>query len=231
EMVKPFSDPEVIGVQGAYKTKQKEFCARFIQLEIEDRYEKIMKSKKIDWMGSYSAAYRRDAFFEVQGYDESFPTASGEDPELSFKLAKKGYKLAFNPNAIVFHKHDTSFFDYFKKKFFRAYWRVLLYKKHSDKMIKDSYTPQVLKLQIILFYLFIIFPVLGVLVLNLETQLIMKGEMTILFLGFLTTLPFLIKAMQKDIALAAISPFIFCIRAAAFGTGLMAGIIKGVWNR
>ncbi|MBC8228413.1 glycosyltransferase family 2 protein, partial [bacterium] len=38
EMLKPFNDTEVVGVQGAYKTKQKEVVARFAQIEIEERY-------------------------------------------------------------------------------------------------------------------------------------------------------------------------------------------------
>ncbi|GAH56283.1 unnamed protein product [marine sediment metagenome] len=37
-MVSPFSDSEVVGVQGCYKSKQRKIIARFIQIEIEKRH-------------------------------------------------------------------------------------------------------------------------------------------------------------------------------------------------
>lgn len=231
EMVLPFEDKNVVGVQGAYKSRQKELCARFIQMEIEDRYEKIKSAKNIDWIGSYSAAYRRDVFFSVQGYDSSFPTSSGEDPELSFKLQKAGNRLVFNPKAIVFHQHDTDFFKYFKKKFFRAYWRVLLYKRHSDKIISDSYTPQSLKAQIILFYLLLAAPVFSFFFLNSSILLLAWIEIAMIFLISLLGISFTIKSLKKDFEVGMVSQFIIFARTASFGLGLIAGLAKGVWLR
>src|SRR3989344_3203089 len=158
EMLKPFDDADVAGVQGAYKSRQKSLVARFTQLDIEDRYARLdRKSENLDWIGSYSAAYRKKIFLELEGFDKDFPTASGEDPELSFKVAKKGYKLIFNRDAIVYHTHETSLMKYLRTKFYRAYWRVLLYSKHTRKIVTDSYTPQELKLQIAAMYATVFF--------------------------------------------------------------------------
>ena len=231
EMIKPFQDPKVVGVQGTYKSQQKELCAIFEQIEIEDRYDKIQKAKNLDWTGSYSAAFRRSVFFETQGYDESFPTASGEDTELSFKLVKAGHKLAFNKHAIVYHKHETKWLNYFRKKFFRAYWRVLLYRKHTDKILNDSYTPQTLKLQIVLFYLSLIAPIFIILFFNASLQIILASELFILFLGLVSAAPFTFKAMRKNFVIGIISPIILAGRSVVFGLGLIAGGIKGVWLR
>ena len=41
EMAEPLKDKGITGVQGAYKTKQKKLIARFAQLEIESRYERM----------------------------------------------------------------------------------------------------------------------------------------------------------------------------------------------
>ena len=51
EMLKPFSDKKVAGVQGAYKTRQRGLVARFAQLEIEGRYRKMEASTSVDWAG------------------------------------------------------------------------------------------------------------------------------------------------------------------------------------
>lgn len=230
EMVKLFEDPKVAGVQGAYKTTQTELCARFSQIEIEDRYDRIKKAKKIDWIGSYSAAYRRDVFFEFNGFDSSFSAASGEDPELSFKISKAGHKLAFNPNAVVFHRHDSSFKAYFRRKFFRAYWRVLLYKKHRDKIVSDSYTPQSIKLQITIFALMLLAPFCTFI---FGTGIVFLAMVELLFFAllFATTIPFTAKAIRKDFEVGLVSPPILIGRSVVFLMGLVFGGLKGVWMK
>lgn len=142
EMTKPFVEKEIVGVSGTYKTLNKnKIIARFEGYEIEKRHKRMKKAKYIDFIGTYSAAYRKKNFLKFDGFDTSFPVASGEDPELSFRIAKAGYKMVFNPKAFVYHPHIDSLRGYLRQKFYRAYWRVLMYKKHPDKMVqRDSYT-------------------------------------------------------------------------------------------
>ena len=138
KMCTPFADEAVIGVQGVYKTKQKSQTARFVQYEIEERYEIMSKVGQIDFIGSYSAGYRRDVFLGEGGFDEKFPIASGEDTDLSYRLSSKGLKMVFAPEAIVYHEHPARITQYLKMKFYRAYWRVNLYKKTPVKTVKDT---------------------------------------------------------------------------------------------
>ncbi len=221
ELLKPFKDKKIIGVQGTYKTKQKSLIANFIQLEIEDRYNLMKKNKFIDFIGSYCCAYRKKEFMQVKGFDESYPIASGEDPDLSFKLAKKGAKLIFNPLAMVFHFHPTSLWKYIKVKFFRAFWRVKLYKNFKEKIVKDSYTPQLMKIQILLGYLIPLFLIFSIIYLPLI--MIVFILFTALFLSFI---PFTLFALQKNFLVALISPFMLFIRTIAFCTGLITGYLK-----
>lgn len=222
ELLKPFAESGVAGVQGAYKTRQRELIARFCQIEIEDRYNRMRRMERIDWIGSYSAAYDREIFLKESGYDEDFPTASGEDPELSFKLEKKGYRLVFNPNAIVFHRHQSALFPYLKSKFYRAYWRVLLYSKHREKVVRDSYTPQILKMEIGLFCLFCAGAVAAIFV----PPLVFVPAVA-LALGALSTLQFTIFALRRDFAAGIAAPFVIALRSAVFAAGLAAGVING----
>jgi glycosyltransferase involved in cell wall biosynthesis len=141
-MLKPFADQTVAGAAGTYKTKNSEsLTARFTGYEIELRHERMKKFERIDFIGTYSAAYRKDIFLKFGGFDENFRAASGEDSELSFKIAKAGHKLVFASDAFVWHRHPNSVGKYLKQKFNRGYWRVALYKKHPEKMKGESYTP------------------------------------------------------------------------------------------
>lgn len=221
EMMKPFENEVIVGVQGRYKTKQKELIARFSQLEIEDRYERMKKRKHIDFIGSYSAGYRKNIFLKFGGFDQSFPIASGEDSALSFKLAEKNYKMIFNPNAIVYHKHPNTLEKYLKQKFWRSYWRILLYRKHKKKTISESYTPQILKLQIMLLYTLVLLLTISLFYINLVWI-----SLSILILLFISTLPFSVKTFDKDKKVALVSPLILILRTIAFGAGLIYGILR-----
>jgi GT2 family glycosyltransferase len=216
----PFRDPEIVGAKGAYLTRQRRPVARFTQLEYEDKYDRMALDECIDFIDTYSAAYRREEFIQVGGFDTSFPTASVEDQELSFRLASKGCKMVFVPEARVHHlKHSNSLLAYWKKKFKIGYWKVLVHRRHPDKLIRDSHTPQVLKLQILL---------AGLGWLSLAAGLFWHPWLwtgAILALLFLfTTIPFTVKAWHRDRTVAAISPALLLVRSLALGTGFAVGL-------
>ena len=143
-------NPQIVGVQGGYKTKQKEFIAQFGQVEIETRYAKMEQSRYIDFIGTYAAAYRADVFQKYGGFDTSFPTACGEDAEFSYRLSEDGCKLFFSRQAFVYHQHPSTLKQYLRVKFYRGFWHVRLYRKHFAKIFKDSYTPDSLKIEILI---------------------------------------------------------------------------------
>jgi glycosyltransferase involved in cell wall biosynthesis len=221
EMGRSFEDKTISGVQGRYKTEQKGLVARFVQLEIEDRYDRMKKHGRIDFIGSYSAGYRKEAFARCGGFDESFTTASGEDPELSFKLSRSGHKMVFNDSAIVYHNHAASLGAYLRQKFWRAYWRVLLYRKHPSKMAHESYTPQAVKVQILALCSFALFFILSFF---LQYALYLS-ILSLLFLAVFT-LPLSFKNFRKDKTVAVSTPVISIFRTIVFTLGLICGAIR-----
>jgi GT2 family glycosyltransferase len=221
EMIRPFEKREIAGVQGRYKTVQNGIVARFVQFEIEDRYDRMRKREGIDFIGSYSAGYRRDVFLKFGGFDDSFRMASGEDPEISFKLDAAGQKMVFAEKAVVYHDHVDSIGAYLRQKFWRAYWRVLLYKKHPNKIAGESYTPQMLKIQILLFG-----TLLASMVLTLFSvqYLTFFAVSTLLLFG--STLPLTFKNIRKSFIAGLITPFISVMRTMVFVLGLACGALK-----
>jgi lipopolysaccharide/colanic/teichoic acid biosynthesis glycosyltransferase/glycosyltransferase involved in cell wall biosynthesis len=226
EMTRPFtstglsasSDPEVVGVKGTYLTRQRELVARFVQVEYEDKYDRLAGQERIDFVDTYSAGYRREVFLANGGFDTTFPTASVEDQELSFRLARKGYQMVFAPQAQVFHHHDASLKEYVRRKFHIGYWKALLTRWHPERLVRDSHTPQTLKLQILL---------LGLAALSLLAVPLWPGSLWMatglagLFLA--STLPFVAKAARKDAVVAIVSPFLLAVRAASLGAGFALG--------
>lgn len=226
KMTAPFADSAVAGVQGAYRCTQKEWIARFSQLEIEERYERMSRSDSIDFIGTYSAAYRRDLFAGDGGFDTRFPMASGEDAEFSFRLAGQGLRLVFEPRAVVYHAHPDTLRRYLRQKYWRAYWRNLIYRRHISKIWRDSYTPNTLKLQT---GLGVFFPLsLTALALPFPFRalpLIVLGMIVIL------TLPFTLWAARRSPSIAAGAPLVLLLRTFALAAGAAHGFVRGLWIR
>ena len=133
---------------GAYISHQTWAAPRFAQLEFEERYARMARHGAIDLIATYSAAYKRDLFLAAGGFDERL--AENEDVEFSYRLAEAGKRLVFVPGAQVAHEHDPTWIDYATTKMGRGYWRMIVYRHHLGKAGSDSYTPQVLKLQVLL---------------------------------------------------------------------------------
>jgi len=226
EMTLRFEEPEVMGVKGAYKTHQTQLIARFAQAEFEDRYDLLRPQTSIDMIDTYSAAFRKYIFQEMGGFDESFPVANNEDTDFSYRLATAGYKLVFNPRAFVFHTHPDTLWKYLRVKFWRGYWRMVVYRRYPEKAVKDSYTPGVIKIQTLLMALslslfFLSWLIPGLLYLGLLFCLIV----------FLSSFPFSLKIYRKDRYVGLASPVLVCLRALVFSVGSLLGLARCVLRK
>jgi cellulose synthase/poly-beta-1,6-N-acetylglucosamine synthase-like glycosyltransferase len=216
----PFQDPDVVGAKGVYRTPQKSLTARFVQIEYEDKYRLMAGLSNIDFIDTYSAAFRRDRFLEMTGYDTSFPVACAEDIELSYRMSARGWKMKFVPAAIVYHTHPDTLLRYLKKKYKFAFWRMLAVRKNPSKGVKDSHTPQTMKLQLLF---------APTLLLAIAFDLVVRPRLpasALVLVGFLlSTVPFVRRAMRKDPIIGILSPALLAARACAQVLGVAAGLI------
>lgn len=223
EMIKPFKNPEVVAVKGSYKTDQRTLTARFAQVEFEERFEMLKKIEFIDMVDTYSAAYRKSVFFSLSGFDTSFPVANNEDTELSYKMSQAGHKMVFNPNAVVYHLgHPDSVKKYARLKFWRGYWRIVVYKRYPDKALKDSYTPQTLKLQI----LFMFASLLSLSFAWLDMPAIYFFFIISISLFIASSVPFAVFALRRDTTVGLLVPFFLSLRALSLGMGSIWGVLS-----
>lgn len=223
EMVFPFEDDEVVAVKGAYRTDQPEITARFAQIEFNERYRLLLRNRYTDMVDTYSAGYRRDVFLSLGGFDPSFPIANNEDTELSYKMSQRGYKMVFNPKAVVYHLgHPDSLTKYAKLKFWRGYWRMVVYKRYPTKMLKDSYTPQTLKLQIVFFYL----SLMSLIFVGIYPALMLYPLIFGIISFGVVSLPFTIWALMVNPLIGILSPFFLILRAASLGLGMVWSVVK-----
>ena len=225
-MVAPFVDPEIVGAKGVYRTRQNELVARFVQLEYEDKCGRMRLEPYIDFIDTYSAAYRKAVFQKNGGFDPAFPQASGEDIDFSWRLSRKGYKMVFAPDAVVYHRHVASVLDYVRRKYYVGYWRVLMYRHHPGKMMSDSHTPQTLKLQVGLAGL-LVPTVLGVIL----WRELLWVSLAIVSIFVASILPFELEATRKDLTVTTVAPGLLFLRAIALGVGFAVGLLGHLIKR
>jgi glycosyltransferase involved in cell wall biosynthesis len=220
-MCAPFQEPHVSGAKGVYGTHQPSLVARFAQAEYEDKYRRMGGRATIDFVDTYSAAYRRHALMASGGFDTCFPMASVEDQELSFRLAKAGHRLVFQPDAVVYHQHPATVWAYARRKYIIGYWKVLVHERHPDKLVKDSHTPQVLKLQMML--VAVLLPLLVLATIWLWLWLLVG---IVAFLMAVTMVPFIVRVWRTDRMVALVVPSLLVVRALALGAGFAAGLVR-----
>jgi glycosyltransferase involved in cell wall biosynthesis len=221
QMVAPLRDPQISGVKGVYNTRQRDWTARFIQIEYEDRYDHTSRSRRVDFVDTYAAGYRRDVLLDSGGFDAHFPFASVEDQELSFRLAEAGHRMVFVPQGIVYHHHPESWLRYAQRKYKIGYWKTLVLHLHPSKAWRDTHTPGDLKLQLILAAASALVALLSFWI--RPAQWVLAG---VLGLFGVSALPFLIKAWCKDRLIAMLSLPVLYVRAWSLGLGLCAGYVS-----
>ncbi len=212
----------IAGSKGTYVTEQSALVAQFVQVEYEERYARMKLQPQIDFIDTYSAAYRRDIFIANDGFDSSFQIA--EDQDLSFRLVAQGYQLRFVAEAEVEHLHVSTVQRYWRRKFWTGYWKVMLVRQHPDRLVQDSHTPQLLKFQMLLALLILLLLLLlpiGIIWPPLRWLWII----VVVALGAfgLTTLPLLRLLGRRSKWLMVVGPFLIAVRATALGTGFALG--------
>ncbi len=220
QMVAPLADPTIAGVKGSYRTRQRETAARLAQCEFEERYDRLARYPTIDFVDSYAAAFRAEVLRQAGGFDPAFPYANNEDVELSYRLDRLGHRFVFNRQAVVYHRHVSGWRAYLRLKIRRGYWRIMALKMHPNKALRDTYTPQLLKLQVLLVYALIA----ALLATGFWPPAAWAAAASLLALG-LSALPFARVVWRCDRGLIAWAwPFILA-RSVAFALGIIGGLI------
>ncbi|PNV86788.1 MAG: hypothetical protein C0610_04890 [Desulfobacteraceae bacterium] len=134
-----FTDSQVGAVAGSYEVANpSSWLARWVQQEVMERHKRMPSF--IRAFGSYNVAIPRHVLQATGGFDPVYRRASGEDNDLSYRIIKKGWRIAFRPQARVAHFHPEKLWRYFMEQYRHGFWRAKLYKAHPDMTGGDDYT-------------------------------------------------------------------------------------------
>lgn len=144
-----FADPSVMSVLCPLAAAVEGIVPALVQSEIEERYARLREgARPVDFLAGAAFAIRTEAFSKLGGFNESF--RYNEDVELAFRLTDAGNRILFPDLPRVRHRHQTTWRELLRTKFWRGVWRMRLYRQFPHKRVNDAWTPWTLKAQILL---------------------------------------------------------------------------------
>jgi cellulose synthase/poly-beta-1,6-N-acetylglucosamine synthase-like glycosyltransferase len=218
----PLRDHRIAATKGAYESNQRALVARFVQLEYQSRYRHTAAQSSIDFIDTYAACYRRVDLVQLGGFDPHFRVC--EDQELSFRMNEAGLNMRFVPDASTYHHHAETLWDYVRKKFRIARWKVSVLRKHPRRAIYDSHTPQTLKLEIASTYAVCVTAAL--LALRRRSRRAQLALAIALVAHASLTAEFVLRSASQDPAVAVAAPALLFCRDLALGAGLSVGLLE-----
>jgi len=130
-----FDDPSVAAVQGCYVTDPADsFFARAMGLDLEQRYSAL--GRDTDHVCTGNVAYRADALRAVGLFDESL--GYGYDNDVSYRLQRAGYRLAFCRTARSHHRWREGLRGYLQQQYGFGYGRLDVVAKHPNRIAGDD---------------------------------------------------------------------------------------------
>lgn len=141
--------------------------------------EKITDPAPVSFAPGACVLYRRNILEKLGGFDPVFAPFYWEDVDLSYRALKRGYKILYQPDSTVYHKHSTTINKNFIKEYVDAiFWRNLLILNWKNLTDKKLWLQHLLSLPVELLFALI-------------------GGRRNFLIGFMSTLPRL-KAIRKS---------------------------------
>jgi GT2 family glycosyltransferase len=131
EIVAAFRDDKVDAVGARVEPLVPGLLAEFVQAERLVGHGGTPDDVK--YLVTANAAYRRSVLEALDGFDDEFPGAAGEDTDLTMRAREHGYQLVLLDGAKIAHDHRTSI-----KGLLRTYYRhgrawTILAEKHPQR--------------------------------------------------------------------------------------------------
>ena len=137
KLVKLLDDPKVAGASGTVDTwNNDKLVPRVIGYELISRYRRLPDT--VERVATMNLLLKKKIITEIGSFDETLPTQY--DTDIGARLAQKGYKIAFDAEAICYHFHRPTLGTFFKQqyKYGQNTWK--LYLKHPKLARGDKIT-------------------------------------------------------------------------------------------
>jgi len=158
-LVRHFTDSGVAGAGGLCLTANPEsIVPRVIGYELRMRYERMPET--ILRIATMNVVYRKSVLLSLGGFDERLDT--GYDTEIGHRITRAGFRIRFDPEAVVYHFNRPTLWSFFCQQFTYGKNVAGMYLSHRHLAKGDEVTPLWLNLQPFLYAAIAILLILSV---------------------------------------------------------------------
>ena len=159
KLVKHLDDPKVAGASGTVETwNSGSLVPRVIGYELNYRYRKLPNT--VERVATMNLLLKKKVTIEIGGFDEALHTQY--DTDIGARLAKAGYRIAFDVEAICYHFHRPTLGKFFKQQYTYGQNTWKLYFKHPRLARGDNITDWWMNIQPILYGVSAIFLLISI---------------------------------------------------------------------
>ena len=114
--------------------------SKLLRLVVHIGNKRLFERTPVPWGVGYGFySFRRRIFDEIGDFDIKLGRGAqyigGEDPDILYRILKRGYRIIYEPHAVVYHNHRQTFEDLLKS----AYMSGISIKALTTKYLNDAY--------------------------------------------------------------------------------------------
>jgi GT2 family glycosyltransferase len=98
-----------------------------------DKIWRVDENGFTDSLSTCNCAIRKEVFWRASGFDETFPTPSGDDVFLAYKLRRADYRIKYCPEIVTFHPARSSFKSFVRWHYMRGKGSYTFARKVNNK--------------------------------------------------------------------------------------------------
>ncbi len=98
-----------------------------------DKIWKVDQNSFTDSLSTCNCAIKKNIFWKIGGFDESFPFPGGEDSFLAYNLRRSNYRIKYCSDVLTYHEARDSIPNFLKWQFRRGISSYIFSKKVSRK--------------------------------------------------------------------------------------------------
>lgn len=226
KLVPHLTEPQIAGVSGSIDTwNNTNPWARSIGYELKTRYQRI--GKYTSRIATMNLLLKKSVIEDTGGWDEKLP--SQYDTDFGFRMASKGYKIAYEPAAVCYHYNRPTLKAYYRQQLQYGKNTLKLYFKHGHLAKGDEITDVGMNIQPILWLATIALFVIGIIPL---LRLLWIGSGSILLAMFLYFVYSATKISVKFHDWSAMRLIIlYYLRSAAWFVGAVTTTLRFITGR
>jgi glycosyltransferase involved in cell wall biosynthesis len=127
-----YQDPETYVVGGAVDFAREQYWSLADNISMFHEFMVESHGRKRSQLPSLNLSARCLVFDDVGVFDERYPRPAGEDADLTIRMRKAGFKLHFEPRAIVYHHPSRNgLMDLLRHSFYQGRYSTKVDPRHG----------------------------------------------------------------------------------------------------